>query len=60
MIVVCSKIIDHAFELTEISADDDIIDDAAEIRGCDVSKWLETLNMEEGEVKSFKLTFKEN
>lgn len=58
--IVCSKMIELSFKLTKISADDDMIDDAAEIRGCDVSQWLETTFDMKDKVKSFKLTLKEN
>lgn len=59
--IVCSKKVGHDVdELMEIDASSSIIDYGAEIRECDVSQWLESLDMKVDEVKSFNLTLKEN
>jgi len=55
---VCSKKIERKLRLIEIGPDDEIIDFGAEIRGCDVSQWLETLNLKQGEVIEAQVTFK--
>ena len=56
---VCSKRVEKHGSKELIDSGADFIN-SPEIRGCDVSQWLETLEMELGKVKSFKLTFKEN
>jgi len=58
--MICSKKIKH--EITEelVNVAQDEVDTGSIVCGCNVSQWLETLDMEEDEVKSFKLTLKEN
>jgi len=53
------------FKVCSKSITDDIHSEATDygsfVGACDVSDWfLETLRLKEGEVKSFKLTFKED
>jgi len=57
---ICSQMVEIYNKMEHIDKDNAAIDDAAGIYGCDVSQWLESLAMKEGEVKSFKLTLKEN
>ena len=58
---ICSKRVESGKnKLHKIDKNDDTVDVSANVYGCDVSHWLETLGIEEDEVKSFKLTFKEN
>ena len=60
---VCSKKVNVNSvdtELRKVCANDSIVACGTEIRGCDVSQWLETFYMKGGEVRSFKITFKEN
>ena len=62
--LVCSKKIIYnqsrnRQKLIPVAQDDDMVNSGATICGCDVALWLETLDMEEDEVKSFKLTFTE-
>jgi len=45
---------------TKVDKDSYDIDFSAHVSSCDVSQWLETFDMKNGEVKSFKLTLKEN
>ena len=58
--VVCSKkVMDGGGGFMEIaSLHDGIIGDGAEINYCDVSQWLEKLNLGEGEVIEGQITFK--
>jgi len=57
---VCSKKVGHDVdELMEInSTHTGIIDDGAEIKECDVSQWLETLELGMEEVIEGQITFK--
>lgn len=55
---ICSKKImfsDGSNPVSIDSASPIIRTDGAEVRACDVSQWLKTLNIERGEIKSFKL-----
>jgi len=58
---VCSKRIEceDSKNLRNVqSSQTDTIDCGSQIVACDVSQWLETLNMEEGEVREAQVTFK--
>jgi len=57
---VCSKKVGYySDELMEInSRHTGVIDDSAEIKDCDVSQWLEKLDLKEGEVIEGQITFK--
>jgi len=43
-----------------IDKDSAVVVHGSIVGGCDVSEWIGALDIKEGEVRSFKLTFKEN
>ena len=58
---VCSKKVDDKGQLIEITKKDVSLDEgAAEIRFCDVSRWLKTLGLKHGEVVGARITFSVN
>ena len=57
---VCSKKVGggRGLDFIEIDSTDGVIDDGAVIGACDVSRWLEWLDLDEDEVIEGQITFK--
>lgn len=56
--LACSKKVERGAEL--VNAAQDEVNGGTLVYGCDVSRWLNSLALVDNQVKSFKLTLKEN